>query len=120
MWLALSCVDVQLALKRTQDAALERLTVAATEGDLESVRNLLARGLPINKVAIPSIFNSIAVWLLPSELWYFLAMLLVHSRNVTTRKKIPFASSLSSAANKGTTEQKSLRAKHIRAEHLRT
>ena len=41
---------VQKALKRTQDAALERLTVAATEGDLDSVRNLLARGLPINKV----------------------------------------------------------------------
>jgi hypothetical protein len=41
---------VQHALKRTQDAALERLTVAATEGDLDSVKNLLARGLPINQV----------------------------------------------------------------------
>lgn len=45
-----SATLLQHALKRTQDAAVDRLTVAATEGDLESVKNLLARGLPINKV----------------------------------------------------------------------
>jgi hypothetical protein len=45
-------MSVQLALKRTQDAALERLTVAATEGDLDIVKNLLARGLPINQVSV--------------------------------------------------------------------
>jgi hypothetical protein len=44
-------MSVQLALKRTQDGALERLTVAATEGDLDIVKNLLARGLPINQVS---------------------------------------------------------------------
>lgn len=54
----LMCVLMQLALKRTQDAALERLTVAATEGDLDSVKNLLARGLPINKVCHLSRFSS--------------------------------------------------------------
>jgi hypothetical protein len=43
---------LQLALKHTQDAALERLIVAATEGDLDSVKNLLARGLPINQVNV--------------------------------------------------------------------
>jgi hypothetical protein len=45
-------MSVQLALKRTQDGALERLTVAATEGDLDIVKNLLARGLPINQVSV--------------------------------------------------------------------
>jgi hypothetical protein len=54
-------MSVQLALKRTQDAALERLTVAATEGDLDIVKNLLARGLPINQVSVCLMMRS-DVW----------------------------------------------------------
>jgi ankyrin repeat protein len=39
---------MQSALKRSQHTALERLTFAVTEGDLETVKVLLARGLPFN------------------------------------------------------------------------
>jgi ankyrin repeat protein len=39
---------MQSALKRSQHTALERLTFAVTEGDLETVKVLLARGLPVN------------------------------------------------------------------------
>lgn len=39
---------MQAALQQSQDAAIGELTYAASEGDIEAVRNLVARGVRIN------------------------------------------------------------------------